>query len=648
MKKCTNIIDSPLEGGSGDLLGVSDYVEALSSFLSSASMPTTIAIQGEWGSGKTSFMNQIKSRLCDDADEKIADKPFHGIWVNMWEYSMMKNPEDILINVIKGLTNACAEVYESRSEKGGLDVQDLKKKTWSFLKATSALAAKVGMNAMGLDGEKTVNSLVDNFKGDDGLSLKEVRPRDFRNAFEKVVTECLAQDQKNGETSKKGFMFFIDDLDRIPPENAVRILELLKNLFEVDNCIFVLAIDYEVVVKGLKAKFGAESQMDERAYRSFFDKIIQMPFSMPIGAYNITGFVATSVESIGVFSGDELKTELTLNDEKSQVSDILSDMVFLSTGTNPRSIKRLLNSLSLIDIMHRIKMKKERENGNEVSDMTPADKAMNFGLVCVQVAYPDIYDLLVQESNFLDWDEASARDFRLPALSPEKSESLKLISEFDEVWEQVLYRACQKSVYLSNRALNVSRLLNKIRYLCSDMEGFSSKISELLGMSAVTTVTSSDLTRQSLNRNSRGSLLLENIDELNLGAMTIEQRHNLYNVIEALGANIEPKFVSSNSGDYIDFKIKIFKKLKDFVNVRPRKKGYRLRFYLPEEETYNKYENLTQAANQYGYTYKAYNDVHVYRFGATIKDSESENNAYEFIRMSYKVWMEYIENLDKE
>ncbi len=53
MKKCTNIIDSPLEGSSGDLLGVSDYVEALSSFLSSASMPTTIAIQGELGSGKT-------------------------------------------------------------------------------------------------------------------------------------------------------------------------------------------------------------------------------------------------------------------------------------------------------------------------------------------------------------------------------------------------------------------------------------------------------------------------------------------------------------------------------------------------------------------------------------------------------------------
>lgn len=636
--KYTNIIDSPLEGSSGDLLGVSDYVEALSDFLSSASMPTTIAIQGEWGSGKTSFMNQIKSRLCDDADEKIPDRPFHGIWVNMWEYSMMKNPEDILINVIKGLTNACAEVYESRSEKGAFGVQDLRKKAWGFLKATSALATKAvaqaGINAIGLDGEKAVDSFVDTIKGDadTSLSLKEVRPKDFRNAFEKVITECLAQDKKNGETNKKGFMFFIDDLDRIPPENAVRILELLKNLFEVDNCIFVLAIDYEVVVKGLKAKFGAESQMDERAYRSFFDKIIQMPFSMPIGAYNITGFVSTSVERIGVFSSDELNKELTLNDEKSQVSDILSDMVFLSTGTNPRSIKRLLNSLSLIDIMHRIKMKKERENGNEVSDMTVADKAMNFGLVCIQVAYPDIYDLLIQESNYLDWDEASARDFRLQALSPEKSESLKQLTEFDEEWEQVLYRACQKSVYLSNRVLNVSRLLNKIRYLCPDTEQLPAKISELLGMSAVTNVTSSDATMQALTKTKRGSLILNDVDALELGGMTSEQRHRVCDYMNNLGNNVEIMFLHRPSGDVIDFKLNGVRR--SFAWIESRKKGYRFIAVLPVDIKKSKYNNLKQEAANYGFNFDEKNEI----FGLTVKDDKSENDAFEFITLIYKEW----------
>ena len=505
--KYTNIIDSPLGGTEKDLLGVSDYVNALSRFLSSASMPTTIAIQGEWGSGKTSFMNQIKSQLCDDADKPDTDKMFHGIWVNMWEYSMMKDPEDILINVIKGLTSSCLEVFENRVEKNSFDVENLKKKTWGFIKATSAFAVKavahVGLNAVGADGENLIEDYVDSIKGEkkDALTLKEVRPKEFRDAFAKVITECLDLDRKNGDTNKKGFMFFIDDLDRIPPENAVHILELLKNLFEVENCIFVLAIDYEVVVKGLKAKFGAENQMDERAYRSFFDKIIQMPFSMPIGAYDITGFVESSVDNIGVFTHDELNQLLSVEGEKVKTSEVLADMVLLSTGTNPRSIKRLLNSLSLIDIMHKIKIQKERECGRKISDMSVEDKAMNFGLVCIQVAYPDIYDLLIQESNFLEWDDSSARDFRLKALTPEKAEYLGTLEEFDEKWEQVLYRACQKSIYLSNRVLNISRLLNKIRFLCPDQEQFPAKIVELLGMSAVTTVSSVDSVTVEANKN---------------------------------------------------------------------------------------------------------------------------------------------------
>ena len=201
-----------VNGTEKDLLGVSDYVNALSRFLSSASMPTTIAIQGEWGSGKTSFMNQIKSQLCDDADNPDTDKQFHGIWVNMWEYSMMKDPEDILINVIKGLTSSCLEVFENREEKGAFDAENLKKMTWGLIKATSAFAvrtvANVGLNAVGADGDKLIDGLVDSIKGEkkDELTLKEVRPKEFRDAFAKVITECLDLDQKNGDTNKKGFM----------------------------------------------------------------------------------------------------------------------------------------------------------------------------------------------------------------------------------------------------------------------------------------------------------------------------------------------------------------------------------------------------------------------------------------------------------
>ena len=49
----SNLIDIPRPAGYNDLLGVDKYTNALVNFISTAQMPITLAIQGEWGSGKT-------------------------------------------------------------------------------------------------------------------------------------------------------------------------------------------------------------------------------------------------------------------------------------------------------------------------------------------------------------------------------------------------------------------------------------------------------------------------------------------------------------------------------------------------------------------------------------------------------------------
>ena len=40
-------------------------------------------------------------------------------------------------------------------------------------------------------------------------------------------------------------------------------------------------------MKGLVPKFGPLTEKNEREFRSFFDKIIQLPFSMPIANYDV-------------------------------------------------------------------------------------------------------------------------------------------------------------------------------------------------------------------------------------------------------------------------------------------------------------------------------------------------------------------------
>ena len=70
----------------------------------------------------------------------------------------------------------------------------------------------------------------------------------------------------------------------------------------------MLAIDYDVVVKGLEHKFGKQTAENEYEFRSFFDKIIQLPFKMPTGDYDLVDYINGLVKEIE-FSDDDLLDE---------------------------------------------------------------------------------------------------------------------------------------------------------------------------------------------------------------------------------------------------------------------------------------------------------------------------------------------------
>lgn len=458
-RKYTNIIDRPRIEGGRDLLGTDKYLEALTRFIQSADMPTTIAIQGEWGSGKTSMMNQIKHKLC--RTDISAESSYHAIAVNTWQYSLMKTGDEALVAIIRGITKHIAGIISERHEE---KAQQLTRKLGSALNVIAKAAAKSAISVTGIDGSSVVDAIV-------GDSVESQTILELRNALNYSVEECLKLDREKGD-NKRGFLFFIDDLDRIDPPVAVEILELIKNIFEVDHCIFILAIDYDVVVKGLEPKFGKLTEKNEREFRSFFDKIIQLPFSMPLGSYTIDEFLIESLIEIGYL--DE-----NLRSDANYISSI-TKMALSSVGTNPRSIKRLINTLSLIQIIN------ELEEGD--FGESKAEKLINFGLVCLQISYPVIYEHVSEYPNFVDWSEATAQKLRLSDL-PDSDRALLISSEeFDEEWEQVLYRMSSGDLYLRNRVFSVSSLLNMIRQAVPNQDALSETIERALSLSKITGV----------------------------------------------------------------------------------------------------------------------------------------------------------------
>lgn len=484
----TSVIDVPhsriaagqnVSKGNDDPLGTSVYAAALTSFIEKCRTPMTIGVQGEWGSGKTSILNMIK----EDLDTKPGQ--FEVIWINTWEHSILKSPEETLISVIN-------EIIDSISSIDG--------KWSSATKAKQALqgvvkgVAKIGVSYVA--GAAAAEAVENGFEGSNGI--KHLR---------KVLRDILSETIKGTKRSK--FVIFIDDLDRLDPPVAVQVLELLKNIFDLEYCVFVLAIDYQVVVKGLKSKFGEPTDENEWEFRAFFDKIIQLPFMMPMSSYTHNNYLVNLLEEVDFLHGK------TINSISSKGEDSwLTNVVRFCIGYNPRSMKRLANSLSMVKLLA------ENRSFNLVTAEQFRDtkvKNLTLCLVCLQIAFPKVYELLQREPAFISrWNKDFVKSVTRPSFTEKKyAEARNALDaafvdeedDWDEEWEKSLFLIVWINGWQKNRVTETSRVLSIIKdhkqllgalttsvdNQETESEEFLNTLNLALSLSAVTSVASSDV-----------------------------------------------------------------------------------------------------------------------------------------------------------
>ena len=96
------------------------------------------------------------------------------------------------------------------------------------------------------------------------------------------------------------------------------------------------------------------------------------------------------------------------------------------------------------------------------------EKFLVFSLLCLQIAYPLVYSLLVEKPDFVKWDDELA--FRKTQRSEENIEAFKddfekaqVDEDFHEEWEKFLYRICYERPLLKPRASHISRFFSYIQ-----------------------------------------------------------------------------------------------------------------------------------------------------------------------------------------
>lgn len=342
--KYRGITDLPIQSRDEDNLKVLMYIEGLTEFIRSCATPMTLALQGDWGVGKTSFMNLVIDQLENENESVDSTDRVETIVFNTWKYAQFNQEQNLSLSFLSYIVSqlydkSIPEILSYTSEKISGE-----KKDGNFVSAAkvfgrllSGMATTAASQALSSLVTGTVPSIENAEIAINRNEAPTNKPNHYQQmaymdsalAIEELKAEFIkAVNYKLQKNNCDRIVIFIDDLDRLDPVVAVNLLEIIKIFLDVPKCVFVLAIDYAVVTKGIKLK-NRDYDMDDEKAQNFFDKMIQVPFRIPMEFYNFNEFLTTNLPEI-------------------KESENLHAIIRHSMGHNPRGVKRLLNSYYLI------------------------------------------------------------------------------------------------------------------------------------------------------------------------------------------------------------------------------------------------------------------------------------------------------------
>jgi hypothetical protein len=263
-------LDIPLEDPfQNDALNRKDLEPPLTQFINQSSGSFVLALDGSWGSGKTTFLKMWQV--------KLAQKGHACLYLNAWETDFTQEP---LVAVIGELSNAIEEFAKEKGEKGNNLRKQMKKArkiAGDIAKRAIPVAAKLA--TMGIIDTDVITEKI---AADFASEIVEDRIKDYENGkseieeFKKALISLADEvENLNPEKSSK-VVVIIDELDRCRPTYAVQLLERIKHLFSVPGIVFILGIDRSQLNHSIRAIYG--SDFDAQGYlRRFIDLDYRLP-----------------------------------------------------------------------------------------------------------------------------------------------------------------------------------------------------------------------------------------------------------------------------------------------------------------------------------------------------------------------------------
>jgi tetratricopeptide (TPR) repeat protein len=253
------------------ILDFESYCNTLLDIIKDSEPEFSIGIYDEWGTGKTTLMRLVYSKLS-------SDKNILPIWFNPWRYEREK--EFALIALMKTLAFRMGEhdIYKGLKP---LLLRGIKIVGKDVLRR---FASKYLLTDKGIqEFETKIRPKTD--------LLSEIIDKDtiYYDGFRNI--EEAMKNIKNQYPASK-VIVFVDDLDRCAPRTVLEVFESMKIFLNMDGFIYIVGLSYQTITRFISAEYAnilsrnGKELNDEDEYirkmgEQYIKKIIQIPVDLP-------------------------------------------------------------------------------------------------------------------------------------------------------------------------------------------------------------------------------------------------------------------------------------------------------------------------------------------------------------------------------
>lgn len=304
-------------------LGRKKYAVILTDILKTYSESFVLALNGEWGTGKTTFIKMWKQHL--------EIQQFQTLYFNAWENDFKDDPIIPLLSELRSITNNSDDIYKKVLKNGAILAKNI----------APTLINLLGQKYLGTESisdiiKKTSEGALEIFESE----IKQfVEKKESLEDFKKELTNFIDKRE-----SKYPIIFFIDELDRCRPNYAVEVLEQLKHFFSVQGIVFILSIDKGQLGNAIRGVYGSDRIDAEEYLRRFID----IEYSIPNPTIkDFTNYLFRYYSFQDFFNSKERNEYLDLRNDSENFL-LMAEYIFSKENTSLRQQEKIFALTRLV------------------------------------------------------------------------------------------------------------------------------------------------------------------------------------------------------------------------------------------------------------------------------------------------------------